>query len=261
MDGIAVGEAVGAGPVRALAEPVGLERFPQGAVLVTEITDPDWEPLMKRAAAIVTDHGGRTSHAAIVSRELGVPAVVGTGSATAVLADGREVTVSCAEGAEGHVYAGRVPYEATETDLGSLPATRTQVMLNLADPGAAFRWWRLPTDGVGLARTEFVVAHQVRVHPMALVHPERLSAEDRRLVDELTYGYPDRTDYFVDRLAHGVARIAASRWPDPVVVRTSDFKTNEYARLVGGAPFEPTEANPMIGPAVKRSVASAEAAS
>ncbi|MBD0694961.1 phosphoenolpyruvate synthase [Streptomyces sp. CBMA123] len=247
VDGIAVGEAVGAGPVCALAEPVGLERFPQGGVLVTEITDPDWEPLMKQAAAIVTDHGGRTSHAAIVSRELGVPAVVGTGSATAVLADGREVTVSCAEGAEGHVYAGRVAYEATETDLGSLPATRTKVMLNLADPGAAFRWWRLPADGVGLARTEFVVAHQVRVHPMALVHPELLSTEDRRLVDELTHGYPDRTDYFVDRLAHGVARIAASRWPDPVVVRTSDFKTNEYARLVGGAPFEPTEANPMIG--------------
>ncbi|MFJ8625086.1 phosphoenolpyruvate synthase [Kitasatospora sp. NPDC093550] len=247
VDGIAVGEAIGAGPVYALAEPVGLERFPQGAVLVTEITDPDWEPLMKRAAAIVTDHGGRTSHAAIVSRELGVPALVGTGSATAVLTDGQEVTVSCAEGAEGHVYAGLVAYEATETDLGSLPATRTKVMLNLADPGAAFRWWRLPADGVGLARTEFVVAHQVRVHPMALVHPERLSVEDRRLVDELAYGHPDRTDYFVDRLAHGVARIAASRWPDPVVVRTSDFKTNEYARLIGGAPFEPVEANPMIG--------------
>ncbi|MFF0410439.1 phosphoenolpyruvate synthase [Kitasatospora sp. NPDC004745] len=247
VDGIAVGEAIGAGPVCALAEPVGLERFPQGAVLVTEITDPDWEPLMKRASAIVTDHGGRTSHAAIVSRELGVPAVVGTGSATAVLADGQVVTVSCAEGADGHVYGGPVPFEATETDLGSLPATRTKVMLNLADPGAAFRWWRLPADGVGLARTEFVVAHQARVHPMALVHPERLSAEDRRLVDELTYGYPDRTEYFVDRLAHGVARIAAPRWPDPVVVRTSDFKTNEYARLVGGTAFEPVEANPMIG--------------
>ncbi|MGW3044339.1 phosphoenolpyruvate synthase [Kitasatospora sp. NPDC001159] len=247
VDGIAVGEAIGAGPVCSLAEPAGLERFPQGAVLVTAITDPDWEPLMKRASAIVTDHGGRTSHAAIVSRELGVPAVVGTGSATAVLTDGQEVTVSCAEGADGHVYAGRVDYEATETDLGSLPVTRTKVMLNLADPGAAFRWWRLPADGVGLARTEFVVAHQVRVHPMALVHPERLSAEDRRLVDELTYDYPDQSDYFVDRLAHGVARIAASRWPDPVVVRTSDFKTNEYARLVGGTPFEPTEANPMIG--------------
>ncbi|GAA2244175.1 phosphoenolpyruvate synthase [Kitasatospora cystarginea] len=247
VDGIAVGEAVGVGPVCALADPVDLERFPAGAVLVTAITDPDWEPLMKRAAAIVTDHGGRTSHAAIVSRELGVPAVVGTGRATTVLADWQQVTVSCAEGAEGHVYAGQVDFEESETDLGLLPQTRTRVMLNLADPAAAFRWWRLPADGVGLARMEFIVAHQVRVHPMALVHPERLSPEDRRQVDALTEGYCDRTDYFVDRLAQGVALIAASRWPDPVIVRTSDFKTNEYARLVGGTPFEPVEANPMIG--------------
>ncbi|WP_344622285.1 phosphoenolpyruvate synthase [Kitasatospora arboriphila] len=247
VDGIAVGEAVGAGPVSKLSSPVEIGRFPAGAVLVTAITDPDWEPLMKRASAIVTDHGGRTSHAAIVSRELGVPAVVGTGRATEVLDDGQEVTVSCAEGADGHVYRGRVDFEESETDLGSLPATRTKVMLNLADPAAAFRWWRLPADGVGLARTEFVVAHQVRVHPLALLHPDRLSPEDRRLVDALSDGHPDRTEYFVDRLAQGVARIAASRWPDPVVVRTSDFKTNEYARLVGGAPFEPVEANPMIG--------------
>ncbi|MCU7826476.1 phosphoenolpyruvate synthase [Kitasatospora sp. DSM 101779] len=247
VDGIAVGEAIGAGPVSRLRSPVEIGRFPAGAVLVTAITDPDWEPLMKKASAIVTDHGGRTSHAAIVSRELGVPAVVGTGRATEVLDDGQQVTVSCAEGAEGHVYHGRVDYEESETDLDSLPATRTKVMLNLADPAAAFRWWRLPADGVGLARTEFVVAHQVRVHPLALLHPDRLSSEDRRLVDALSDGCPDRTEYFVDRLAQGVARIAASRWPDPVVVRTSDFKTNEYARLVGGAPFEPVEANPMIG--------------
>ncbi|WP_431682634.1 phosphoenolpyruvate synthase [Kitasatospora sp. KL5] len=247
VDGIAVGEAIGAGPVRRLQNPVEIGRFPDGAVLVTTITDPDWEPLMKKASAIVTDHGGRTSHAAIVSRELGVPAVVGTGRATEVLADGQPVTVSCAEGAEGHVYRGQVDFEESETDLDSMPATRTKVMLNLADPAAAFRWWRLPADGVGLARTEFVVAHQVRVHPMALLHPERLSAEDRRQVDALADGHPDRAEYFVDRLAQGVARIAASRWPDPVVVRTSDFKTNEYARLVGGTPFEPVEANPMIG--------------
>ncbi|MFF1870530.1 phosphoenolpyruvate synthase [Kitasatospora herbaricolor] len=247
IDGIAVGEAVGAGPVCSLDSPVDLDRFPAGSVLVTAITDPDWEPLMKRAAAIVTDHGGRTSHAAIVSRELGVPALVGTGRATTVLAGRQEVTVSCAEGAQGHVYNGRVDYQESEIDLGSLPRTRSKVMLNLADPAAAFRWWRLPADGVGLARTEFMVAHQVRVHPMALVHPERLSSEDRRRVDELSDGHSDRTEYFVDGLAQGVARIAASRWPDPVVVRTSDFKTNEYARLVGGGPFEPVEANPMIG--------------
>ncbi|MFJ1791623.1 PEP-utilizing enzyme [Kitasatospora griseola] len=161
-------------------------RFPQGAVLVAVITDPDWEPLMKRASAIVTDHGGRTSLAAIVSRELGVPAVIGTGRAARVLENGQEVTVSCAEGEQGHVYAGRVDWEEAQTDLGALPRTRTRVMLNLADPAAAFRWWQLPADGVGLARLEFVVAHQVRVHPMALVHPERLDAEDRRAVDALS---------------------------------------------------------------------------
>ncbi|MGW7363734.1 phosphoenolpyruvate synthase [Streptomyces sp. NPDC054841] len=247
VEGIAVGEAIGQGPVRALGAPVDLDRFPAGAVLVTGITDPDWEPLMKQASAIVTDHGGRTSHAAIVSRELGVPAVVGSGRATQVLHDGQDVTVSCAEGEHGRVYAGLLDYEETETDLSELPVTRTRVMLNLADPAAAFRWWRLPADGVGLARLEFIVAHQVKAHPMALVHPERLDAEDRRRIDELTDGYADRTQYFTDRLAHGVARIAASRWPAPVIVRTSDFKTNEYARLLGGRPFEPAEANPMIG--------------
>ncbi|MFI9722664.1 phosphoenolpyruvate synthase [Streptomyces sp. NPDC052396] len=247
VTGIAVGEAVGAGPVCALAEPVGLERFPAGSVLVTSVTDPDWEPLMKRAAAIVTDHGGRTSHAAIVSRELGVPAVVGTGEGTSVLAEGQPVTVSCAEGAEGHVYAGLVDHEVTEVDLADLPRTRTRVMLNLADPSAAFRWWQLPADGVGLARMEFMVAHQVKVHPMALVHPERLVRYVRRQVDRLTEGYPDPAEYFLDRLARGVATIAASRWPAPVILRTSDFKTNEYAKLVGGGPFEPAEANPMIG--------------
>ncbi|MFB7917143.1 phosphoenolpyruvate synthase [Streptomyces sp. NPDC056061] len=247
VEGIAVGEAIGAGPAVVLDSPVQLDRFPVGGVLVTGITDPDWEPLMKRAAAIVTDHGGRTSHAAIVSRELGVPAVVGAGRATEVLHDGAHVTVSCAEGARGHVYDGLLSYEERETDLAGLPATRTRVMLNLADPSAAFRWWRLPADGVGLARLEFIVAHQVKIHPMALLHPDRLDRHDRHLVERLTEEYLDRSQYFVDGLAFGVARIAASRWPDPVVVRTSDFKTNEYARLLGGQPFEPTEANPMIG--------------
>ncbi|MFI8438260.1 phosphoenolpyruvate synthase [Streptomyces sp. NPDC079020] len=247
IEGIAVGEAIGRGAVVALESPVDLDRFPSGGVLVTGITDPDWEPIMKRASAIVTDHGGRTSHAAIVSRELGVPAVVGTGRATEALRDGQDVTVSCAEGGSGRVYGGLLAYDETETDLADLPATRTRIMLNLADPSAAFRWWRLPADGVGLARLEFIVAHQVRAHPMALLHPERLDAHDRRLIDQLTEGYLDRGQYFVDRLAQGIARIAASRWPAPVVVRTSDFKTNEYARLLGGRPFEPVEANPMIG--------------
>ncbi|MFJ3735210.1 phosphoenolpyruvate synthase [[Kitasatospora] papulosa] len=247
VDGTAVGEAIGRGPVVALEHPVDLDRFPSGGVLVTGITDPDWEPVMKRASAIVTDHGGRTSHAAIVSRELGVPAVVGAGDATHVLRDVREVTVSCAEGEHGHVYGGLLPYEESEEDLERLPTTRTHVMLNLADPSAAFRWWRLPADGVGLARMEFIVAHQIKVHPMALLHPERLDSHDRHLIERLTEGYPDQGSYFVDRLSHGIARIAASRWPAPVVVRTSDFKTNEYAKLLGGRPFEPDEANPMIG--------------
>ncbi|MFC8277976.1 phosphoenolpyruvate synthase [Streptomyces sp. NPDC057271] len=247
VEGTAVGEAIGQGPVVALDAPVDLDRFPQGGVLVTRVTDPDWEPVMKRASAIVTDHGGRTSHAAIVSRELGVPAVVGTADGTRILKDGDLVTVSCAEGDRGRVYEGLLAYEETLTDLADLPATRTRVMLNLADPSAAFRWWRLPADGVGLARLEFIVAHQVKVHPMALLHPERLDPSDRRAIDRLTEGYPDRGQYFVERLAQGIARIAASRWPAPVVVRTSDFKTNEYAKLLGGRPFEPDEANPMIG--------------
>ncbi|MFI1809477.1 phosphoenolpyruvate synthase [Streptomyces sp. NPDC020422] len=247
VTGKAVGEAIGRGPVVALDAPVDLDRFPRGGVLVTGVTDPDWEPVMKRAAAIVTDHGGRTSHAAIVSRELGVPAVVGTGDGTRILGHGLAVTVSCAEGENGHVYEGLLPYEETRTDLADLPPTRTRVMLNLADPSAALRWWRLPADGVGLARLEFIVAHQVKVHPMALLHPERLDAHDLHLVERITEGYLDRGQYFVDRLARGIARIAASRWPAPVVVRTSDFKTNEYAKLLGGRPFEPAEANPMIG--------------
>ncbi|MFF7444081.1 phosphoenolpyruvate synthase [Streptomyces sp. NPDC008122] len=247
VEGIAVGEAIGQGRVVALDAPVDLDRFPQGGVLVTGVTDPDWEPVMKRAAAIVTDHGGRTSHAAIVSRELGVPAVVGTGDGTKTLRDGESVTVSCAEGETGRVYDGLLPYEETLTDLAELPPTRTRVMLNLADPSAAFRWWRLPADGVGLARLEFIVAHQVKVHPMALLHPERLDRHDRHVIERITEGHLDRGQYFVDRLAHGIARIAASRWPAPVVVRTSDFKTNEYAKLLGGRPFEPDEANPMIG--------------
>ncbi|HEX6075148.1 MAG TPA: phosphoenolpyruvate synthase [Micromonosporaceae bacterium] len=245
--GLAIGDAITTGPVCRLHSPAEIDRFVDGSVLVTAVTDPDWEPLMKRAAAIVTDHGGRTSHAAIVSRELGVPAIVGTGNATAVLADAAEVTVSCAEGDHGRVYQGTLAYETRHVDLTDVPVTRTRVMLNLANPGAAYRWWRQPADGVGLLRLEFLVANQIRIHPMALVHPELVDASAAAQIAELTTGYPDPADYFVDLLADGVARIAASRWPDPVVVRTSDFKTNEYARLIGGAAFEPGEENPMLG--------------
>ena len=245
--GLAIGDAIATGPVCVLHSAAEIDRFSPGSVLVTEITDPDWEPIMKRAAAIITDHGGRTSHAAIVSRELGVPAIVGATNATTTLTDGSPVTVSCAEGDTGVVYAGTLDYEERALDLADVPDTRTRVMLNLANPAAAFRWWRLPADGVGLARIEFIVTNHVKIHPMALVHFADTDEAVQRQIAELTPGYDDKPEYFVERLAYGVARIAASRWPDPVIVRTSDFKTNEYARLIGGEAYEPAEENPMIG--------------
>jgi pyruvate,water dikinase len=248
VSGLSIGEAIVAGRVCLIESPREIGRFVDGAILVTQTTDPDWVPIMKRARAIVTDHGGRTSHAAIVSRELGLPAIVGTGDATHVLHEEQEVTVSCAEGDEGFVYDGVADYETEELDLHSVPATRTQVMLNLANPAAAFRWWRIPADGVGLARMEFVVSNHIKVHPMALVRYDTLKDEDaKRTIAELTRGYEDKTEYFVDRLARGLARIAAASYPKPVIVRMSDFKTNEYANLIGGTAFEPREENPMIG--------------
>ena len=246
--GSAIGEAIVAGRVCLIAGPQEIDRFVDGSVLVTHATDPDWVPIMKRAAAIVTDHGGRTSHAAIVSRELGVPAIVGTGKATQLLHDAQEVTVSCAEGDAGFIYEGRAEYESHDISLEAIPRTRTRIMLNLANPAAAFRWWRLPADGVGLARMEFVVNNSIKIHPMALVHFETLAdREARARIAELTRGYEDKTQYFVDRLACGLGRIAAAFYPQPVIVRLSDFKTNEYANLIGGAEFEPQEENPMLG--------------
>jgi pyruvate,water dikinase len=248
VSGLSIGDAIVAGRVCVIESAREIGRFVDGAILVTQTTDPDWVPIMKRAAAIVTDHGGRTSHAAIVSRELGLPAIVGTGDATQLLHDEQEVTVSCAEGDEGFVYEGHADYEIEELDLRSVPATHTQVMLNLANPAAAFRWWRIPADGVGLARMEFVVSNHIKVHPMALVRYDSLKDEDaRRTIAELTRGYNDKTEYFVDRLARGLARIAAAYYPKPVIVRMSDFKTNEYANLIGGNEFEPKEENPMLG--------------
>jgi len=246
--GLAVGDAIVTGTVCRIESAKDVERFVPGSVLVTRATDPDWGPIMKQAAAIVTDHGGRTSHAAIVSREMGLPAVVGTGNATAVLTDGQSVTVSCAEGDQGFVYAGVGEYETHDISVDDIPRTRTRVMLNLANPATAFQWWRLPADGVGLARMEFVVNDHVRIHPMALVHYDRLEdTEAKARIDALTTGYADKTDYFVERLARGLARIAAVLHPHPVIVRMSDFKTNEYANLIGGAGFEPPEENPMLG--------------
>jgi len=247
VSGKAVGQRIGAGRARLLLEPRALEAFQPGEVLVAPITDPDWEPIMKRAAAIVTDHGGRTCHAAIVSRELGVPCVVGTGQATRLIADGAEVTVSCAEGETGWVYRGTVPFTRRAVDLATLATPRTAVMLNVANPDEAFRLGLLPSAGVGLARIEFIVAG-IGVHPLALLHPERVRDEAvRRAIDARLGGAADRARWFVDRLAEGVATIAAAFHPRDVIVRLSDFKTNEYARLLGGADFEPHEENPMLG--------------
>jgi pyruvate, water dikinase len=248
VSGLSVGGAVIAGPVCIIRDPKNIDRFVSGAVLVTTSTNPDWVPIMRRAAAIVTDSGGRTSHAAIVSRELGIPAVVGARDATKVLQQEQYVTVSCAEGDEGFVYEDVAEFVTEEVDVTSVPRTRTKIMLNLANPAAAFRWWRLPADGVGLARMEFVIANQVKVHPMALVHYDALTDEKAATaIAELTRDYEHKVDYFVDRLSLGLARIAAVFYPKPVIVRMSDFKTNEYANLIGGAEFEPKEENPMLG--------------
>jgi pyruvate,water dikinase len=246
--GQAVGGAVAAGEVCLLESASEIDRFRDDAILVTGGTDPDWVPVMRRAAGIVTDRGGRTSHAAIVSRELGVPAVVGTGDGTRVLEDGLEVTLSCVGDEEGRVYRGRLEYESEEIDFGDVPETRTRIMMNVASPAAAMRWWRLPCHGIGLARMEYVINDVIQVHPLALTRWDELEDDRaRERIEELTRGHDDRTEYFVDRLARALATIAASRHPDPVLVRTSDFKTNEYADLVGGRQFEPPEDNPMLG--------------
>ncbi|MHC6075296.1 phosphoenolpyruvate synthase [Ralstonia solanacearum] len=248
VSGVSIGEAIATGKVCIIESPRDMGRFVDGAILVTQTTDPDWVPVMRRAVAIVTDQGGRTSHAAIVSRELGLPAIVGAGNATHLLHDEQEVTVSCAEGRNGFVYEGIADYEAESIDFNDIPKTHTKVMLNLANPDAAFRWWRIPADGVGLARMEFVINNYIKIHPMALVRYDSLTDDQtKRAIAELTSAYQDQTEYFVDRLARGLGRIAAVQYPHPVVVRMSDFKTNEYAHLIGGAEFEPKEENPMLG--------------
>lgn len=246
--GLSIGDAIVAGHVCLIEDVKDIDRFVDGAILVTRMTDPDWVPIMKRAAGIITDHGGRTSHAAIVSRELGLPAIVGTEDATHILHDEQEITLSCAEGDEGFVYEGTAEFEAVELTFDDIPDTDTKVMFNIGNPSAAFRWWRVPADGVGLARMEFVVNNHIKVHPMALVHYDDLKDEDaKEEIAELTKGFEDKPQYFVDHLAHGLARIAAALYPKPVIVRMSDFKTNEYAGLLGGSEFEPKEENPMIG--------------
>ncbi len=246
--GVSVGEKIAAGPARVITEVRRLPEFRPGEILVADTTTPDWEPVMKKAAAIVTNRGGRTCHAAIVSRELGIPSIVGTGDATATIPVGRAVTVCCAEGETGAVYDGALPFRVEKNDLSGLPRPRTKIMMNLGNPEEAFALSRIPNDGVGLARMEFIIGNHIKVHPMALVHPERVAEPDvREEIEALARGYADRESYFVERLAEGIGTIAAAFHPRPVVVRLSDFKTNEYASLLGGKAFEPVEENPMIG--------------
>jgi pyruvate,water dikinase len=247
LQGLAIGERIAAGQARVIRDPRGIAEFQAGEILVTEATDPDWEPIMKIAAGIVTAKGGRTSHAAIVARELGIPAIVGAEQAMDVLKAADPMTISCAEGETGFVYRGRVPFEIEEIDATRMPRPRTRMMLNVGNPDQAFQEALLPSDGVGLARMEFVFASWVRIHPLALTRYDSQPPAVQREIDALTPGYPDKTEYFVDRLAQGIGTLAAAFHPRPVILRFSDFKTNEYAKLVGGAPFEPVEENPMLG--------------
>lgn len=250
VEGRAIGAKIGAGPVRVLTDLEGMHDFVPGEVLVADMTDPDWEPIMKRASAIVTNRGGRTCHAAIIARELGIPAVVGTGNATRTLRDGETVTVSAAEGDTGFVYAGELEFSVTSTDAGAMPEIPTRIMMNVGNPEQAFAFSRLPHQGVGLARLEFIVNRQIGIHPRALLELDRLEDERPELaaqVRERIAAYPSPRDYFVQRVAEGVATITAAFAPEPVIVRMSDFKSNEYANLLGGEVFEPEEENPMIG--------------
>lgn len=248
VQGRAVGSKIASGPVHIIRDVKHLAAFRPSEILVADTTTPDWEPIMKEAAAIVTNRGGRTCHAAIIARELGIPAVVGSDHATTTLKDGDSVTISCASGDIGNVYAGALPFTVRHTDLATLPRPQTQIMINLGNPEIAFQTCMLPNDGIGLARMEFIINSAIKAHPMALLHPEKVEdALERKALAALTQGYIQPADFFVERLSEGIGTIAAAFYPKPVVVRMSDFKTNEYAALLGGRWFEPEEDNPMLG--------------
>jgi pyruvate,water dikinase len=246
-EGRAIGQKIGSGVARVVRSLEDMNRVQPGDVLVADMTDPDWEPVMKRAAAIVTNRGGRTCHAAIIARELGVPAVVGTGDALDRIADGAEVTISCAEGDTGYIYAGALPFERTTTDLGNMPPAPLKIMMNVANPERAFDFGMLPNAGIGLARLEMIIASHIGVHPKALLEYDRQDAPTKAKIDARMAGYAGPVEFYVDRLAEGIATITASVAPKPVIVRLSDFKSNEYANLIGGSKYEPHEENPMIG--------------
>ena len=246
-EGQSVGWKIGAGIANKILSVDGIKNFKAGEVLVTTMTDPDWEPIMKIASAIVTNKGGKTCHAAIVSRELGVPCVVGTENVTQKVKSGQKITVSCAEGEIGFVYEGLLEFEIKKTIIKDLPKPKTKIMMNIGDPGMAFPSSFIPNAGVGLARLEFIINNSIKIHPLALVNYNRQDAKIKKKIDALTAGYVDKKEFFVDKLAAGVATITAAFYPKPVIVRLSDFKTNEYANLIGGQAYEPTEANPMLG--------------
>ena len=247
IQGRSIGQKIGSGTAKIIRSVAEMNRVQAGDVLVSDMTDPDWEPVMKRASAIVTNRGGRTCHAAIIARELGIPAVVGCGDATEVIEDGTDVTVSCAEGDEGFVYEGRLNFEEQNIELDSLPEIPVKIMMNVGNPDRAFDFANIPNRGVGLARLEFIINRMIGVHPQALLDYDSLDADTRAAVDDQMAGYPDPVEFFVDKLAEGVATIAAAFAPEPVIVRMSDFKSNEYANLIGGEIYEPDEENPMIG--------------
>lgn len=248
VEGRAVGDRIGQGKTRLILNVQHIHEFKPGEILVTQKTDPDWEPIMKKASAIITNSGGRTCHAAIIAREMGIPAIVGCGNATDILRTGQAVTVSCAEGEVGKVYQGLVPFAIAKTLLDDLPKTRTQILLNISNPAEAFSLASQPCDGVGLARLEFIIANQIRIHPLALIHFDQLQDQAaRQEIEKLTAGFNSKPDYFISQLAQGIGTIAAAFYPKPVIVRMSDLKSNEYANLLGGRQFEPIEENPMIG--------------
>jgi len=256
LTGIAIGNKIGQGKVHVIEDVSRINEFQKGEILVTRMTDPDWVPIMRIASAIVTDEGGKTCHAAIIGRELGIPAIVGTGQGTKILKNGQEITVDCTSGSEGRIFEGRVPFTVKKYDLKKIPQLKTKIMVNIGAPDIAFQTSFLPTDGVGLARIEFILAEKIRVHPLALYHYQQLKKQSKQnkkireivqQIDEITIEHKDKKEHFIKELAEGVAQIAAAFYPKPVIVRFSDFKTNEYRALVGGELFEPEEANPMLG--------------
>ncbi|NGX30571.1 MAG: hypothetical protein K940chlam4_01421, partial [Candidatus Anoxychlamydiales bacterium] len=246
--GLAIGESISSAKAQIIRNIKDIDKFIDGSILITTTTSPDWVPIMKKASGIITDLGGRTSHAAIVSRELNVPAIVGTSNATIKIKNGQKITLSCAEGEEGKVYDGIIEFEKEEINLEKLPKIKTEIMINIASPDAAFHWWHLPIKGIGLARMEFIINNIIKVHPMALFYFDKIkSAKTKQIIAKLTKGYLDKKDYFIDNLSCSLAKIAASVYPNPAIVRLSDFKTNEYFNLIGGDEFEFKEENPMLG--------------